>query len=1336
MSEDPKTFDNPQPTDLPRPSDGNEIKELHLPDKGIADGADGDAHAPSQEWRGSDIGNSNSEPVNSSTEMTKNGEGQKQEGDPDSIVQRASNVQSSTFNQIAQQINYYPQDSAKQNEENLDTFNQIEIRSLRRIESIFVPPVGFTNQLETFLKSQSRIFVVYGQEDSGKSTLSIQLAKKLLERDSINKDDIYFLKLGQTTSSLIDILNKRGFKEKSVLIIKDVFDMGIAREELTADIFIDTIRGILRKKKSNLILTFTHVKDFVNSPFPEFQIRFTQEILDNVLSNHIERYTSSIEDFTLSNEKVEYIKSNKEKLLNFLKTPVYIDRFCKEFSKRVSDNLSQLADTIIKAITNTDRAAARAWFENLPTKNHQLYALLLALFPDLERLDFESFFTRIVLELRQDNLENFFSDPREVGLDDMIETLQMDVDEGQAIKFRYVAYREEVERQIKNHHHLLWSTVYAILEMIEEFKSPEHWQVRRLLGQAIGHLGVYHIGKLEVVFQALVTHPISGVNVVAGFALSQIATNPQHTEFVSRMVKTWVESKDPDQMWSAAAAIWHVYTTPQLHKVAEPHVDDQNEQQPLTEVLLEQLTQLGKNFDKFSESHQVIALRQAVNDEDVTLEKLLTPETADRMAQILRGWAQNIASGISFAIAKMYPASSKRIVAQVLQWLQEDDDKLKILAVMSGFKLFRWHQDPEYFIPTRHHPLLDLVHPLLSYSVKVRDRQLQDQIVHTLQSWLKVSFEHYETLKNRLIQLIHDADRESVTLITNLFLVNRPRQIDTDIDRLIEGIIGRTQLMTGFPVAKSGKGVGLILIDTSYEAQLNQANQNWGRWITEKLQSQVSCNVYPMGVDKILRLPLALSNDPALPRHSNKPRLIGPVIERVIDANETVYFICLLTWGNVIDLLDIEPLFEGRIVCVFLGGAEEEDGIPPYVMKMDPRLNLFEGDQNLMPRIQSILSKSILQYSFPEWQLQQAVFDSSQAIELLNGKVSAISTSSEDEKTKRSIELIQEVERLAACDLTAGVDLLTDWLSDTTSEIHVMIGNAAALTLINLFSQPESLFPVESHEKILKLLPALAQSNLFKQAIPIVLEASKRWASDETWCQRLLSQKNETQGELSYFIEQATIHHISKLEDLIQSWVNSTQNYSEVTESDHGVYRLIESIKLRIALNKNANLPALSNNKRYSILILDTTSRNEVSQKQLKHVAYKFFKAANAKFEEHTYPLAFRLGHRSPFITGLEDVTQEFFENIPSRRSARLILPILDRFNPDQVAFIALVTNVEPIDFEDSPTLVWEDRFIIYGESTQMVWAKQHLISPSDEGVDGTVEELVHYTSQIVGAKK
>ena len=83
--------------------------------------------------------------------------------------------------------------------------------------------------------------------------------------------------------------------------------------------------------------------------------------------------------------------------------------------------------------------------------------MLVILFDSLDRSTLDDVYVTAVQKLRSEGVK--LADPRDIGLTTLLEQIHAHETEGHQARFDAPGFEQEARRQIRNHHHLLWSLV-------------------------------------------------------------------------------------------------------------------------------------------------------------------------------------------------------------------------------------------------------------------------------------------------------------------------------------------------------------------------------------------------------------------------------------------------------------------------------------------------------------------------------------------------------------------------------------------------------------------------------------------------------------------------------------------------------------------------------------------------------------------------------------------------------------------------------------------------------------------------------------------------------------
>jgi hypothetical protein len=478
-------------------------------------------------------------------------------GEPINIELDASQSQTGTMNitgKYAPTINqnYYTKEQSEPLRE------QIEQLTFEKIQKVFVEPAGYQALAHT---QSSRVVLVHGPENSGRYTCAIRLGLHLVGGPGRGPFQ-YFRPVenrGLSLSGLVDLLKP---ERQGVYIIEDLFQTtGLIQDTFS---YLDKADNALRDQGAWLLLTTTTQE--ANSIHGSRVATLENQVIDlgQVLEKHIDWYRSGRTHLLLPPAVAEKLSEQRDALSAILGTPVKVDFFCEQVARdgqlaalaeKEPDRLGPELLKQAREVMAGDQQVAEHWFRSLP-RNAQLFALLIGLFKGLRRSTLEEFYTLVVGELRDRQLD--YQDPREHGFEDFYRVLHVRTDK---MEFADPALARQVEWQLRNWSHLLWSVMETVREAVKAFRNPEFWEFRQRLGHAIGRFG---IGREFDRLRELLTHFASyrhgGIASVSAHALQQLCrSTSEHDADVLDLLGHWIRSRDPNQMWTAAVAAGRIY---------------------------------------------------------------------------------------------------------------------------------------------------------------------------------------------------------------------------------------------------------------------------------------------------------------------------------------------------------------------------------------------------------------------------------------------------------------------------------------------------------------------------------------------------------------------------------------------------------------------------------------------------------------------------------------------------------------------------------------------------------------------------------------------------------
>ncbi|MDZ4672557.1 MAG: hypothetical protein SH821_16975, partial [Phototrophicales bacterium] len=301
-------------------------------------------------------------------------------------------------------------------------------------------------------------------------------------------------------------------------------------------------------------------------------------------------------------------------------------------------------------------------------------------------------------------------------------------------------YIEEIERQIVNHHRLLWGLIDFLGDLIRQSRYYDV-QIWRLIATAIGQIGEVRKNRLDAVLNKLASHPQGHVASSVAFTLSYLARNVNNHPFILEILGNWIKSKQYDYLWAAIVAISPIYEI--ISQIAtRPSSADAT---VLSEARVAQntLTELQKwlteacvatnNFDTSQlekiTRHTIIqavqeTLKETEDDEvpsPVEIKKLIDQEVSKRVTVRKMAMADQLGMAIIRTIQQISQNSPDDMVNLLKEWLTRETSTLDWqLGRMTINYLFQMTVESKVqVIEERHLQLLGLLPAMLDASINI-----------------------------------------------------------------------------------------------------------------------------------------------------------------------------------------------------------------------------------------------------------------------------------------------------------------------------------------------------------------------------------------------------------------------------------------------------------------------------------------------------------------------------------------------------------------------------------------------------------------------------------------
>ncbi|GCE08126.1 hypothetical protein [Dictyobacter aurantiacus] len=455
------------------------------------------------------------------------------------------------------------------------TLQRFEPHDFKLVNDLFVEPEGYQDFERHIRQSTDHIFIVAGQEHSGKLMTALYLALHLWPQKAL---DVYqFVDPGKRT--LVEIIADEQLPTNAVILFDEVFDKNQIRLDDLTNRFIHLNENLANLTNVWFIFTVLNGPHLAELQIKNFPILHTTGVNCRLV---MEKLIDSFfpEKFSFGNERAELLAA-REKLNPHL-TPSDLYHL---FEKKDMD-LKVLIYELTKE-KDQEIKAPHTWFNELKPMNYQLYALLVVLFDKLDMPMLEEIYTEATNALRRQGMDGAdeFIDPRRIGTHLMHSKLDIQV-RFNILEFRNRKYRQYVEAQVENFQRLLWSlidpddastftgllgTIHHLseydLQLARRAASDARYtassdrlrQLRYAIAVMIAQVGVYHLTKLRILLEQLVGDKRAPVSLTAAFVLAEIARRGEHFDFIEQLLRAWCRSQRFDQMWAVAASIAYIY---------------------------------------------------------------------------------------------------------------------------------------------------------------------------------------------------------------------------------------------------------------------------------------------------------------------------------------------------------------------------------------------------------------------------------------------------------------------------------------------------------------------------------------------------------------------------------------------------------------------------------------------------------------------------------------------------------------------------------------------------------------------------------------------------------
>lgn len=752
---------------------------------------------------------------------------------------------------------------------------RIDESLLARVNQVFVEPHAYRYSNQRLLEqiSDNYIFVVYGHEHAGKLACALHLAQDLLDRKGSEKKIYCYRHRLDESPSLLEFVRQDYVRQERAYILEDAFP-SVSKEDLATP-FLHLLNDKLREKRSFLLLTTENPVGELPAGVAAVQAEVSD--LRQVFINHLALYEtdeSTTDRVRIEKPVLDLALENWDALKESLKDPDQIDEFCRRLG--VQGGLPQVEGlrNLAQEIALRRIEAARPWFGNL-LAHEKLFAFLVVLFPGRDGLSLYEIFLNFTMKLRDQGMN--LTDPRRVGYNDLLDRVRALEGPTREIGFHERAIGAEVEWQIKNYNHLLWSLVPWLLEEIQSSLGLEALEIRRSRAVAVGRIGFHHPKRLREVLEKLASHSSDKIATSVGHALSEVCSRARDADQeVCDALRAWVASGNPRLLWTAASCIWRVYGS---------------------------LTRSSRNT---SETRTCLL---------ETLEELIAVSEAKGLGS----------DSALFAVKKIAVVDPKGMVERLRLWLTEGGPDLRRMSERAIHGLFEGAVEPG--ARKRRPVLIELIEPVLAHCGE--RSTVTASLFSTLAKWMDEPEATAALLKaaNRLTDRAARAFRAGLAP----WLANHSPKVR----RLGGALLTRSLVLEGAAVPALSALKGVLVLDASTEVQGDVAYELVARRIWNLLQPRLNLRLVRMGEGRELAGPGQLFPSRIVLANGSRPRLLLPAVNAV--SEEDLSVVIILATGPIVDLEEVSMAAWSSALLLTNLGKTSRDPFASQAIRIDPR---------------------------------------------------------------------------------------------------------------------------------------------------------------------------------------------------------------------------------------------------------------------------------------------------------------------------------------------------------------------------------------------------------------
>lgn len=1158
---------------------------------------------------------------------------------------------------------------------------RISVLDLEKVGAVFVPSEYYKQEAEhLFRRVSGRIYLIQGQEHSGKLTCAIRLASELLGNPAPRSRPKIFLHTDRQ-GHIVELALAGRLEEQAIYIVEDAFAHQVTHFELMSP-QLEPLQSALLARGSYLLLT-SEPSTGEHLTIPKIDATLTRAELKEVFENHLHFYRQAGGAISLRPATADLAGGCWEDLKEDLTEPNQVDLFCYRLGLEPRAADRNVLVEIASRISGLRREATRPWFNGLRL-DEKLYALLFVLLEGIgQRARFEIFALAIAV-LRGDGLQQL-RDPRRIGEEDLLDRLRLVPARAGEVVFQDRNYYQEVLQQAASHHHLLWSLVPSFVDLIERTAD---WQVRRALGSALGRIGIGRRGELRAVLERLAGSQEPRAAATVGFALTELYQADQGAHrWSAELLEDWVSSGNPSLMWTAGAAVWRLYgALAQIPRPAQPTAEDRRHAEAADRGRVALLKLTGRlatdarrvNAKAKEEAWNVA--REGSRDDD---------EAKRRVEARLRAWAKSTFQSALLAVTKMAAIDPAEVVGRIRDWLAEDQQReLRRLAQAASRKLFETVAGAggAPITPLRREMLL-LCGPLLS--VERDEVGAVRAMLIAIGRW--ASFD--EGGRHVTLALVRVANRPASPRAAESFrtaLAQLWLDCDTPpLQRLARSLIVRSLAVEGAAPHHVGGAGALLVLDTSATA-LGDGRRPLVQRLWRVLRARFEVAIARLGERAPIESRAAAMAALTQQDERLRPRLLVPVLAAV--ERRAFALIVVFAGGEVIDVEDAEQVSPvDRLVLISPSGVGHPTAWSH--IEIDPEapgaaIVALEREIDRICLMEFLGTNLQTLHSAARQDSPAGVVESEAVVTLLSSWIeqldSALPGNPEDDL---AVRILRMVLCLAGQDLCSCCRLLGIWLEGTGGgELAPRMGEAAGYLLLRLLSIDRLPPSAGALPQVLALCRRMVATGW--RGAEAAFMTARHWLTDPAWVAELIGGADGQDGELARWIGALAPEHMEPLGRLLTGWM-------ERPSGEAGAEAVRAAQRLRHLCGQRCALPAgLRPDQVCALVVIDGACDDGAARRRLAALGDRVIADAEASCPV----LLYRLGWRSAIAVGGISPSREAFPPTQEEKKLRprLLGPLLAPHSPASTACVLLLIAGDVLDLQDFSGTAWAPRIVCH----------------------------------------